>query len=328
MDETDPKPPSPFLRAASFAALGVFLAVVGAGVWLVWNDPGVATRFTQNLKGSGAAFLDKFYSEVLKNPWFYGVFAAVLLLEHLVPAQPGQKLVSRGLRHDAIWIGLKMLAHATLLPIYLLFLGALYERHLSFLTIHSVEQWPWLAKVLLALIVVDLLFWATHVVRHHVPALWYFHAVHHSQKELNFFTEYRVHPIDDLFVFTIGVIPLFMVQQGFETILAVVWIRHWHTRIYHSNIRTNFGFLRYLLVTPQSHRVHHSIEPRHHDRNFGLTFSLWDHLFGTQYRGYDEYPETGINDLDFPFEQERHRFGELGTFFGQLLYPFRALGRI
>lgn len=328
MDETDPKPPSPFLRAASFAALGVFLAVVGAGVWLVVNDPGVGVKFTQSLKASGTAFLEKLYSEVLLNPWFYGVFAAVLLLEHLVPARPGQKLASRGLRHDAIWIGFKMLAHATLLPIYLLFLGALYQRHLSFLTIHAVESWPWLAKVLLALITVDLLFWATHLVRHHVPALWYFHAVHHSQKELNFFTEYRVHPIDDLFVFTIGVIPLFMVQQGFETILAVVWIRHWHTRIYHSNIRTNFGFLRYLLVTPQSHRVHHSIEPRHHDRNFGLTFSVWDHLFGTQYRGYDEYPETGINDLDFPFEQERHRFGELGTFFGQLLYPFRALGRI
>jgi sterol desaturase/sphingolipid hydroxylase (fatty acid hydroxylase superfamily) len=162
-------------------------------------------------------------------------------------------------------------------------------------------------------------------VRHHVRSLWYFHAVHHSQTELNFFTEYRVHPIDDVFLFTIGVVPLMMVRSGFAAIVAVVWIRHWHTRVYHSNIRSNFGLLRYVLVTPQSHRVHHSIEPRHQNHNFGLTFSIWDHLFGTQWRRYDEYPETGINDLDFPFEQRR--LGELGTLLGQLLYPFRALAR-
>jgi sterol desaturase/sphingolipid hydroxylase (fatty acid hydroxylase superfamily) len=138
---------------------------------------------------------------------------------------------------------------------------------------------------------------------------------------------YRVHPVDDLFILTIGMLPLLMVEAGLTSLVAIVWIRHWHTRVYHSNIRSNLGWLRYVLVTPQSHRVHHSVEARHHDRNFGLTFSVWDHFFGTQYRGYDEYPDTGINDRDFPFEQNAPPRHQLESLVGQFLYPFRALTR-
>jgi len=173
----------------------------------------------------------------------------------------------------------------------------------------------------------DFVFWVTHIVRHKVQLLWHFHAVHHSQKELNFLTEYRVHPVDDAFIYTIGFIPIFMFEHSFITIVAIVWIRHWHTRIYHSNIRSNFGILRYILVTPQSHRIHHSIEPEHRDKNYGLTFSIWDYMFGTQYKGYDEYPDTGIEEHLFPFEQGRSKWDTLGVLLEQLLYPFRAIAR-
>ena len=117
-------------------------------------------------------------------------------------------------------------------------------------------------------------------------------------------------------------------DQSFVDIVAITWIRHWHTRMYHSNIRTNLGWLRYIFVTPQSHRVHHSIEPRHHDTNFGLTFSLWDQLFGTQYRGYDEYPATGIDDEGFPSEQVgKEKLGVVRRLVSQLMYPFEAIAR-
>lgn len=308
-------------------AMSGFFVVVVLGFLRAQHDPAFVAKVRVALQGTAGTFWQRFSSEVVLNPWFYAVFAGVLLLEHLVPAADGQPLLSRGLRQDAVWIFLKTLAHSSLLPIYVLFLQHEYDRHLGFLTIHAVESWPLPARVLLGVLAGDFLFWFTHFVRHKVPSLWYFHAVHHSQRELNFFTEYRVHPIDDLFAFTIGIVPLFMVQNGFTTILAVVWIRHWHTRVYHSNIRTNLGWLRYLIVTPQSHRVHHSILPEHHDRNFGLTFSVWDHLFGTQHRRYDEYPETGINDLDFPCEQDRFELAGLSNLLGQLLYPFRSLAR-
>ena len=304
-----------------------FLLLVAGGVWYAFGDSG----FQKSAHGifSGAlGVLDRtLIREIFLNPWFYAVFGLVILLERLIPAKEGQGALARGVKNDAGWVVLKLLMNAWFLPFYIVFLRFLYERHLSFLTLHSIQSWPWIARVMLGVLVGDFLFYISHVVRHHVPVLWYFHAVHHSQKELNFFTEYRVHPLDDVFIYTIGFIPLFMVEPSTVSVIAIVWLRHWHTRLYHSNIRSNFGPLRYVLVTPQSHRVHHSIEPPHFDKNFGLTFSLWDHLFGTQYRGYDEYPDTGIDDPSFPFEQDPGRLGYLGAIVGQFLYPFRAIAR-
>lgn len=287
--------------------------------------------FKQSVYGFLGQTKSKLYGEFLLNtflnPWFYGVFGVVLILEQFIPAKQNQKTLASGVRHDFIWVLIKLFSHASILPLYLLFLLYIYDRHLNFLTVTAVADWPPIARIILALLVGDFVFWVTHIVRHKVQILWHFHAVHHSQKELNFLTEYRVHPVDDAFIYTIGFIPIFMFEHSFITIVAIVWIRHWHTRIYHSNIRSNFGILRYILVTPQSHRIHHSIEPEHRDKNYGLTFSIWDYLFGTQYKGYDEYPDTGIEEHLFPFEQGRSKWDTLGVLLEQLLYPFRAIAR-
>lgn len=287
--------------------------------------------FKQSVYGFLGQTKSKLYGEFLLNtflnPWFYGVFGVVLILEQFIPAKQNQKTLASGVRHDFIWVLIKLFSHASILPLYLLFLLYIYDRHLNFLTVTAVADWPPIARIILALLVGDFVFWVTHIVRHKVQILWHFHAVHHSQKELNFLTEYRVHPVDDAFIYTIGFIPIFMFEHSFITIVAIVWIRHWHTRIYHSNIRSNFGILRYILVTPQSHRIHHSIEPEHRDKNYGLTFSIWDYLFGTQYKGYDEYPDTGIEEHLFPFEQGRSKWDILGVLLEQLLYPFRAIAR-
>jgi len=264
--------------------------------------------------------------EFFLNPWFYAVFVLVLLLERVMPAaQPGG--FHRGMRQDLWWVTVELTFRAALLPFYIVLLRGLYDRHLSFLTLHAVAAWPGPVRLAAALLASDLVSWATHVVRHKATLLWQFHAVHHSQRELNFFSEYRLHPVDATVHWTLGFVPLFMVDGSFTTVLALVWIRHWHSRIVHSNLRTNFGPLRYVLVTPQSHRIHHSRERRHFDTNYGLTFSIWDHLFGTQYRVYDEYPETGIPEEAFPVEQEAGARSGPRVLLDQLLYPFRALSR-
>lgn len=317
-------------RSVRFMAAGL-LALVALGTWLAVRHLLDGSAFSEQLAAQQARapgdFGTTLFRETLLNPWFYGVLALVILLERMVPARPEQPVVSRGFLQDLLWLPFTLLAHVFVLPAHILFLRFLYERHLDFLTVDAVAEWPAWARVLLTLLVSDFLFWASHYVRHKVTVLWYFHAVHHSQKDLNFFTEYRVHPLDDVFLYTVGFIPFFMMEHSFLTIVAITWVRHWHTRLYHSNVRSNFGWLRYVLVTPQSHRVHHSIEPPHYDKNFGLTFSIWDHLFGTQYRGYDEYPATGIDDHEFPFEQKDGRFGALGRLVAQLVYPFAAIAR-
>lgn len=312
------------LEAIAFVVLSL---VVAALAWHFWMEPAFRAAMGGSAAGSSSRLSRTLLTEFFLNPWFYAVILLVAALEWVVPAERRQRLLSRGVFQDFGWVFLKLTAQAWALPFYVVFLRHLFDQHLAFLKIDAVASWPWGARFALALLFGDLVFYVTHVVRHKVTFMWYFHAVHHSQRELNFFTEYRVHPVDDLFVYTIGFIPIFMVDHSFVSVVAIVWLRHWHSRLYHSNIRTNLGPLRYVLVTPQSHRVHHSRDPRHHDTNFGLTFSLWDHLFGTQWRNYDEYPETGIEDDDFPCEQGTGVFGVFSRLVGQLVYPFRAIAR-
>lgn len=253
--------------------------------------------------------------EFLLNPWFYAVFVVVLALELWLPARRAQSLWSPGVREDLVWVPVKLVVHVTLIAGVIVLVRTGYDRYLGFATLETVREWPAVVRGPLGLLAGDFLFWVVHYVRHKVSFLWHFHTVHHSQRDLNFFTEYRVHPLDDVFALVIGAIPTLIVEPSSVTVAAIVWARHWHTRLYHANIRTDFGWLRYVLVTPQSHRVHHSIEARHQDKNFGLTFSIWDHLFGTQHRGYDEYPETGV------------RGAEPTTLVAQLLYPFKQVAR-
>ena len=312
------------LEAIAFVLVTLTVAALG---WHFWMEPAFRVAIGDSHAGSASRLSLTLMTEFFLNPWFYGVILLVVALEWAVPAQRQQRLLSRGVVQDLGWVFFRLIAHAWAMPFYIIFLRHLYDRHLSFLTIDSVAAWPWAARFAMALLFGDFVVYLTHVVRHKVAVLWYFHAVHHSQRELNFFTEYRVHPLDDIFVYTIGFIPIFMLDHSFVSVVAIVWLRHWHTRLYHSNVRSNLGPLRYVLVTPQSHRVHHSIDPRHHDTNFGLTFSIWDHLFGTQWRNYDEYPETGIEDHDFPFEQGTGVFGVVSRLVGQLVYPFRKIAR-
>lgn len=133
----------------------------------------------------------------------------------------------------------------------------------------------------------------------------------------------RYHILEYIVRHTWLVIPFLMLQVDPPQIVWFSIIAKWYTRFYHGNIRTNLGPLRYVLVTPQFHRIHHSVERRHRDTNFGALFSIWDRLFGTQYRGYDEYPETGIEDEAFPHEKVAGVTSLLLRPLVRMVYPFR-----
>lgn len=265
--------------------------------------------------------------DVYSSPWVWLLLLAVLLLEYLRPAKPGQKVLSNGLFQDGVYFALSVAFRIGVLAFYVGLLRAVYDRHLSFLTLHAVEAWPLWSRVLLAILVVDFLGWFHHFVRHKIAPLWHFHAVHHAQREMNLFTDVRVHPLDRVASQTIQFVPLFMVDASFPAITAWVLFHQVWTKLCHANVRLAFGPLRYLLVTPQSHRIHHSFAARHTDRNFGVVFSIWDRLLGTHYEAVEEYPECGVADPGFPMESGRSPGALLGSTWAQFLYPFRQLGR-
>lgn len=260
---------------------------------------------------------------------FYALIGAILLAEWVRPVYNPSRLFARSFFHDSSWFIFDALFMGILMPIYYSFLYGLYRSHLGFLRIDMLDVLPLAAHIVLAILVADFIQWFHHLLRHKVILFWYFHMVHHSQRDMNLFTDLRVHPVERLIEAAVSFIPFLSLGKDVALASFAGWyiFGAWYARAYHSNIRTNLGILRYVMVTPQSHRIHHSLKPEHRDKNFGAIFSIWDHLFGTQYRKYDEYPETGIDDDTFPHETEFTCRGTIRTLFLQLVYPFQLAFR-
>jgi sterol desaturase/sphingolipid hydroxylase (fatty acid hydroxylase superfamily) len=181
--------------------------------------------------------------------------------------------------------------------------------------------------MIFSLFVLDFWKWFHHLVRHKVKWFWYFHTIHHSQTEMNLFENDRVHLFDVIIARTIIFIPGYMLGLSVTQLLVVTFLMRWYPYFYHANIRANMGILKYLFVTPQAHRVHHSKVKAHADKNFGVIFIIWDRLFGTYFDGGDEYPETGIEDKDFPLERSMSGWALFSTTIKQFCYPFKCIWR-
>lgn len=255
------------------------------------------------------------------QPALYLGTALILAVEHLFPVDHGQKTFTVGFLQDIVWVGLQAIFSAVILTVYVKFLVSVYKEHFDFLTVRSIGEMPLLLKYTVWILAVDLSSWCHHWVKHKVPWFWQLHAVHHSQKELNLFTDLRYHAFEYLISRTLVTFPLLTLQTNLQEIVYFNLFHEWYTHLYHARIRSDFGWLRYVLVTPQSHRIHHSSETAHHDKNFGVIFSFWDRLFGTQYTGWHEYPETGIRDKKFPVETSAKGLALLATPIRQNLYP-------
>lgn len=154
-----------------------------------------------------------------------------------------------------------------------------------------------LAAVLGA-IVGDFFYYWCHRFEHRF--LWRFHATHHAVREMSAVTAYH-HVAEPLMKAVLYLLPVSLFTHdpyGAPVIGALMGLQGHYL---HSTTRLNFGPLGRLIQDNRFHRIHHSIRPEHHDKNFGVVTTLWDHLFGTAYvpRG-DEWPETGVADFPEP----------------------------
>jgi sterol desaturase/sphingolipid hydroxylase (fatty acid hydroxylase superfamily) len=306
-------------RRASLFALGGGLGMV-AGIGLTYRYPDAVAALAGLVLRHHVSIANSETAAVYVTPLFWGMVAAILALEALLPADRAQPVFSRSFVQDAVYFALNMLLRAVVISAYVGLLKAIYDRHLTFLTIQALADWPAPARLALAILLTDFLAWFHHWVRHRVPVLWRLHAVHHSQEHMNLFTDLRYHPAEYLVTVTLVALPMFVFANTLPVTFAYALVLQWYTKLYHANIRTDLGPLRHVLVTPQSHRIHHSILAEHRDRNYGVLLTVWDRLFGTAYLG-GGYPRTGIADPTFPRDGAR---GVLLTLVAQSLHPLRG----
>jgi sterol desaturase/sphingolipid hydroxylase (fatty acid hydroxylase superfamily)/creatinine amidohydrolase/Fe(II)-dependent formamide hydrolase-like protein len=154
------------------------------------------------------------------------------------------------------------------------------------------------AYTLVAILIYDFAVFITHYLQHRVPVLWQFHQVHHSAEVLNPVTVARMHPVDLFFTGLVSIalgsfaIALFTYLtkevvsayeiMGRNVVLFLFYLLGYNLR--HSHIWVNYpAWLANVFISPAQHQIHHSVEPRHFDRNYGFIFSFWDRLFGSLY---------------------------------------------
>lgn len=144
----------------------------------------------------------------------------------------------------------------------------------------------------------DFFYYWCHRAQHRF--LWNFHAVHHSVREMSGMTAYH-HVTEPLMKTVLYVVPISLFihdPYGAPVIGALLGLQGHYL---HSTTRLNFGPLGRVIQDNRFHRIHHSVHPEHHDKNFGVFTTLWDRLFGTAYfPAEDEWPETGVEDFPEP----------------------------
>ena len=149
-----------------------------------------------------------------------------------------------------------------------------------------------MVAVFVSLILLDLLIYAQHVAFHAVPTLWRLHRVHHADQEIDVSTGLRFHPIEILLSMVIKMAAVALLGAPVAAVLIFEMLLNGMAMFNHSNVRLPLRFdaaLRCLFVTPDMHRVHHSILPHETNSNYGFNLSLWDRLF----RSYVAQPEHG-----------------------------------
>ena len=161
------------------------------------------------------------------------------------------------------------------------------------------STWPMWLQLLVFFIILDFVQWFTHTLLHKYSFLWKFHKVHHSVKEMGFAAHLRYHWMENIFykplkTFAVMILFGFEPEQAYIVHFIAITIGHFN----HANIKITWGPLKYIINNPVMHLHHHAYDlpEGRYGVNFGISLSLWDYIFKTNYIPED----SGTIDLGFP----------------------------
>ncbi|SME97125.1 Sterol desaturase/sphingolipid hydroxylase, fatty acid hydroxylase superfamily [Tistlia consotensis] len=241
------------------------------------------------------------------EPWirlgaFLGVLAVMMAWELAAPRR--RRAIPRLLR----WSGnlgvvlLDTLLLRLVFPVAAVGLAALAGQR-GWGLLNAVEVPAWLAFGL-SLLALDLAIYLQHVLFHAVPALWRLHRMHHADLEFDVTTGLRFHPLEILLSMGIKLAVVAALGPPAAAVLVFEVLLNATAMFNHSNVRLPLALdrvLRLLVVTPDMHRVHHSIHPSETNSNFGFNLPWWDRLLGT----YQAQPREGHEAMTLGIEQFR-----------------------
>lgn len=257
--------------------------------------------------------------------WLLGVSLFFFLLEILKPWRTDQARFRKDFWLDFFYMFFNFFLFSLIIynaasdVVVNLFNDFLASFEINNLVAFEVMKWPTWSHLLLGFLVRDFVQWWVHRLLHRVPRLWEFHKVHHSVEQMGFAAHLRYHWMENVVYRTIEYIPLALIGIGLRDFFIIhiftLAIGHFN----HSNFKIPLGPLKYLFNNPQMHIWHHAMDipkERPYGVNFGITLSIWDYIFKTNYIPHDGRDiKLGFSDLDkFPksfWKQLVHGFGKL-----------------
>ncbi len=234
--------------------------------------------------------------------FFFGVFGVIALWELVAPRR--LLTVSKAVR----WANNLGLVFFNSFVLRLIFPAAAVgmaafaaEQGWGLLNYHQVP--PALA-IPVALIAMDFIIWLQHVMVHAVPVLWRLHRVHHADLDYDVTTGARFHPLEIILSMLIKFSTIVVLGPPVVAVVIFEVVLNAMAMFNHGNVRLPQGLdrlLRWFIVTPDMHRVHHSVEDDEANSNFGFNLSWWDRLFGT----YRDQPRAGHEGMTIGIHKYR-----------------------
>jgi sterol desaturase/sphingolipid hydroxylase (fatty acid hydroxylase superfamily) len=259
------------------------------------------------------------YESYIRLSAFFGVFVVMAAWEFIVPRR------RQSIRREWRWpnnlgvVAVDTLLVRILFPTTAVGLAILAQAH-GFGLFNIIEMPAWIG-VVASVTLLDLAIYLQHVLFHAVPSLWRLHRMHHADLDFDVSTGLRFHPIEILLSMIVKFAVVAALGAPALAVLIFEVLLNATSIFNHANVRIPLGIdrtLRWLIVTPDMHRVHHSILARETNSNFGFNLPWWDRLFGT----YRAQPSAGHEAMTIGIDQFRDA-RELGID-RMILQPFRG----
>lgn len=213
--------------------------------------------------------------------------------------RPGRKLKTKSTIGNLIYMPIGLALGATILGPAIEWGNTQLPHDIIHLRKFTESLWGSILVWAAYLILFDFLYYWFHRAQHQIPFMWRFHMVHHTDENVSASSVGRHHWLEEGFRYFFITAPLIFFMGGSSGMPVLITsliifngiLMHWNTAF-------RFGFLEKIIITPAYHRIHHSIEEKHFDKNFGVFTQTWDNIFNTRHLPTsDEYPNTGVSNI-------------------------------
>ncbi|MBU6392580.1 MAG: sterol desaturase family protein [Planctomycetota bacterium] len=227
---------------------------------------------------------------IIRLVFFFGILLIMALWEFMAPRR--RLTVSKALRWinnlGVVFLNSFLLRFA--FPTAAMGVAVFAQEHRWGLFNHF--QLPYWVAVVLSVVAMDFIIYLQHVMFHAIPVFWRIHRMHHADLDFDVTTGIRFHPFEIILSMLIKFAVIAVLGSSMLAVLVFEVLLNATSMFNHGNIGVSRGVdqaLRWFIVTPDMHRVHHSIEERETNSNFGFNLSWWDRLLGT----YQDQPHMG-----------------------------------